>query len=58
MIPDIRNTILRRASIVFTVGCIVVCLGPMYLIRAVLRWVEREFEVNLRDAWRGTEEPK
>lgn len=51
MIPEIRNSFLRRWTLVFTVGCIIVCLGPIYLIGAVLRWVEDEFDVNLRDVW-------
>lgn len=53
MIPEIRNPILRRAAVVFTVTSIVVCLGPVYLVRAVLRWVESEFDVDLKAAWRG-----
>jgi hypothetical protein len=55
MIPKITSTILRRAALVLTVASIVICLGPLHLIRAVLRWVETEFEVDLRDIWK---EPK
>lgn len=58
MISDIRNTFLRRATLIFTVASIIVCLGPAYLIlrgtNNVLRWVEDEFDVDLRAAWRGT----
>jgi hypothetical protein len=53
MIPKIGNTILRRVAIVLTIIGIVVCLGPLALIRATLQWIEREFDVDLRDAWEG-----
>ncbi len=53
MIPAIRNPFLRRAALVFTVASIVVCIGPIALIRAVLRWVEDEFDVDLRRSWDG-----
>jgi hypothetical protein len=50
---DIKNPWIRRPLLVFTVAAIVVCLGPLHLIQATLRWVEWEFEVNLRAVWRG-----
>lgn len=53
MIPTIRNRYARRTVLVLTVAAIVVCLGPYCLGRAVLRWVEREFDVDLRAVWRG-----
>jgi hypothetical protein len=53
VIHEIRNPYLRRAALVFTVFAIVVCLGPAHLVRAVLRWVEDECEVDLADVWRG-----
>ena len=53
MIPDIRNTFLRRVGLVFTVAAIIIVLGPLHLICAVFEWVEREFEVNLSAVWRG-----
>jgi hypothetical protein len=49
MITDIRNTILRRAALVFTVFAFIVTIGPFALLGAVFRWVESECEVNLRD---------
>jgi hypothetical protein len=58
MIPEIRNPFLRRVAVVLTVTAIVVCLGPAYLIRVVLRWVEDEFDVNLRDVWNGVQSTK
>jgi hypothetical protein len=54
MIPKIRNTFLRRTALVFTVVSIVICIGPLHLIRAVLGWVEDEFDVDLRASWKGT----
>lgn len=54
MIPEIANTILRRVALVLTVAGIVVCLGPLHLIQAVLRWVETEFEVDLHKVWKET----
>lgn len=54
MIPEISNTILRRVALVLTVVGIVVCLGPLHLIQAVLRWVETEFEVDLHKVWKET----
>lgn len=54
MIPKIRNPILRRTALVFTVAAIVICIGPLHLVNAVLRWVEDEFNVDLRASWKGT----
>lgn len=54
MIRDISNTLLRRTALVLTVVSIIICLGPLHLICAVLRWVEREFEVDLRAIWKET----
>lgn len=50
---EIRNPYLRRAALVFTVASIIVCMGPVCLIRRVLRWVEDEFEADLLATWRG-----
>jgi hypothetical protein len=57
MIPDIQNPFWRRVTLVFTVASIIVCIGPARLIVAVLRWVETEFETDLRAVWRG-DQPK
>jgi hypothetical protein len=54
-IYQIRSTLARRAALVATVLCILVCLGPLALIRAALTWVEDEFELDMRDAWDGIE---
>ncbi len=53
MIPDIQNNFLRRVALVFTVAAVVIIIGPLHLVNSVLGWVEDEFEVNLRAAWRG-----
>lgn len=53
MISAIRNTFWRRVALVLTVAAIIVCIGPLALIKAVLGWVEDEFDVDLRAAWRG-----
>lgn len=53
MILAIRNRFARRAALVFTVLALLACLGPLHLIKAALQWVEREFDVDLRDAWNG-----
>jgi hypothetical protein len=53
VIHDIRNPYLRRAALVLTVFSIVVCVGPLRLVQAVLRWIEDEFEADLADVWRG-----
>jgi hypothetical protein len=53
MIPEIRNTILRRVALVLTVIAFIAVIGPLALINAVFEWLESEFDVNLRDVWDG-----
>lgn len=53
MIPEIKNTFLRRLALVWTVAAIIICLGPIYLVLAVLEWVEDEFEINMVANWRA-----
>lgn len=54
MIPKIRNAFLRRSALVLAVAGIVVTVGPMHLVNAVLKWVEDEFDVDLRASWKGS----
>lgn len=58
MIHEISNPYLRRAVLVFTVASIIVCMGPVCLIRGVLRWVKDEFEADLPAIWRGEQNTK
>lgn len=53
MIPEIRNTFLRRVVLIWTVVAIVVCLGPIGLVHGVLGWIENTFDADLRTAWNG-----
>jgi hypothetical protein len=57
-IYQIRSTFARRAALVVTVLCLLVCLGPLHLIRAALAWVEDEFELDMRDVWDGPPQRK
>lgn len=53
MIPAIRNTYARRTVLVLSVAAILLIYGPVHLVAAALKWVEKEFQTDLRKVWAG-----